>query len=57
MYDLALLVFNHGLNVQDYVCHGCHDLTFMLTGNAINLLKKFCSQISWVSVKKYCFNF
>ena len=49
--------FNHGFNVQDYVCHGCHDLTFMLTGNAINLLKKICSQISWVSIKKYCLNF
>ena len=21
--------FNHGFNFQDYICHGCHDLTLL----------------------------
>ena len=29
MYDLPLLVFNHGLKFQDSVCNGCHDLTML----------------------------
>ena len=26
---MARLVFNHGLEFQDYVCNGCHDLTML----------------------------
>ena len=29
MYDLPLLVFNHGFKFQDYVFNGCHDLTML----------------------------
>ena len=32
MHDLSLLVFNHGFEIQDCVCNGCHNLT-MLTVN------------------------
>ena len=30
--------FNHGFNFQDYVCHDCHDLAFvMLIGNVTDI--------------------
>ena len=38
MYDLSLLVFNHGLEFQDSVCNVCHDST-MLSGIAIITIK------------------
>ena len=29
MYDLLLLVLNHGFEFQDSVCNGCHDLRML----------------------------
>ena len=29
MHDLSLLVFNHGFEIQNSVCNGCHDLTIL----------------------------
>ena len=32
MYDLSLLIFNHGFKFQDSACNGCHDLTVSSVG-------------------------
>ena len=47
MYDLPLLVFNHGFKFQDSVRNGCHDLTIMY----LNI-----SDIATITVKNdyYC---
>ena len=29
MYDLPLLLFNHGFKFQDSVCNDCHGLTML----------------------------
>ena len=29
MYDLPLLLFNHGFKFQDSICNGCHDLKML----------------------------
>ena len=42
MYDLSLLVFNHGFKFQDYERNGCHDLTMFsvnIGDAAINTVK------------------
>ena len=44
MHDLSLLVFNHGFEIQNSVCNGCHDLTilyFNISDVAIVTVKDF----------------
>ena len=42
MYDLSLLVFNHGFKFQCSICNGCHDLKML----SVNI-----SDISIIAVK------
>ena len=47
MYDLSLLVFNHGFKFQHFICNGCNNLTLL----SVNI-----SDIAIITIKSvsYC---
>ena len=48
---MSLLVFNHGFKFQDYVCNGCHDLTWlMLSVNIIDIAIITVKNVDYCSI-------